>query len=531
MNRPDPARSDLVPRVTAGAGLVSACAVLVAHARHFDFLNDDAFISFRYAENLVRHGALTYNPGERVEGYTNFLWTVIMAAVLRLGADPVPWSKTIGIGFSVATLLGLFVFSTWWARTQTGRARSSAWAAVAPLLLALASPFAAWSEGGLETALFTFLVTTAALRHVVELADERRGPWSAVACALAAMTRPEGLLLFALLAAHRLAHHLLRTRGDRSVLALVRWAGLFAALFSPYWAWRWTYYGYALPNTYYAKSGPLLWGLGGRYVWSFFSESQAWVVLPLLAVPWREAPHGATLRSLVGLIVAAWTVYVAAVGGDFMGLYRFLVPVMPLLALGLQEGLASLWRRAVDGWEGRTGRPAAPRGSAVAVAAVVALLAASAAHNRRLTERALEVGSQDGIDSIGWLKQFVVQTSAIGRHLAATCPPDTLIATTAAGAIPFYSRMPTVDLLGLSDLYIAHEVPGTSARPGHRRAAPEAYVLKRHPHLLIWHPWTSAEPLIPSPAQVQYWRERGYAFRTVRVPGLEPPYWSYVEAE
>src|SRR5207247_899918 len=50
------------------------------------WLVDDAFISFRYAQHLVDGYGLVFNPGERVEGYTNFLWTMIMAAVIWIGA-------------------------------------------------------------------------------------------------------------------------------------------------------------------------------------------------------------------------------------------------------------------------------------------------------------------------------------------------------------------------------------------------------------------------------------------------------------
>jgi hypothetical protein len=57
-----------------------ATAVLVPHALLFDFVSDDAYISFRYARNLAEHGQLVFNLGERVEGYTNFLWTVLLPA-------------------------------------------------------------------------------------------------------------------------------------------------------------------------------------------------------------------------------------------------------------------------------------------------------------------------------------------------------------------------------------------------------------------------------------------------------------------
>src|SRR5262245_10458405 len=46
---------------------------------------DDAFISFRYADNLVHGLGLVFNAGERVEGFTNFLWTLWIALGMRLG--------------------------------------------------------------------------------------------------------------------------------------------------------------------------------------------------------------------------------------------------------------------------------------------------------------------------------------------------------------------------------------------------------------------------------------------------------------
>ncbi len=65
--------------------LLLAAPVLLAHIFVFNFVTDDAFISFVYARNLARHGQLVFNLGERVEGYTNFLWTVLLAGFLKVG--------------------------------------------------------------------------------------------------------------------------------------------------------------------------------------------------------------------------------------------------------------------------------------------------------------------------------------------------------------------------------------------------------------------------------------------------------------
>ena len=48
--------------------VIVAAAVLVPHARLFDFVTDDAYISFRYARHLALSGELVFNLGERVEG-------------------------------------------------------------------------------------------------------------------------------------------------------------------------------------------------------------------------------------------------------------------------------------------------------------------------------------------------------------------------------------------------------------------------------------------------------------------------------
>ena len=69
--------------------LLLAAAALVAHSLVFNFVTDDAFISFVYSRNLAEHGKLVFNLGEHpVEGYTNFLWTVLLGRVHEGGRRP-----------------------------------------------------------------------------------------------------------------------------------------------------------------------------------------------------------------------------------------------------------------------------------------------------------------------------------------------------------------------------------------------------------------------------------------------------------
>ena len=118
--------------------------LLVLHVGLFDFVTDDAFISMVYARNLVRHGQLVYNVGERVEGYTNFLWTVLLAACHAIGFSMERASRVLALGFSIGTLFIVARMSlreVWWSRL------------VAPAILVSCTSFAAWTSGGLETAL------------------------------------------------------------------------------------------------------------------------------------------------------------------------------------------------------------------------------------------------------------------------------------------------------------------------------------------------------------------------------------------
>lgn len=76
--------------------LALAVALLLAHALSFRFAIDDAYISFRYARNLLDGHGLVFNPGERVEGYSNLSWVLLAAAGMAAGLDPLLWARLLG---------------------------------------------------------------------------------------------------------------------------------------------------------------------------------------------------------------------------------------------------------------------------------------------------------------------------------------------------------------------------------------------------------------------------------------------------
>jgi arabinofuranosyltransferase len=465
--------------------VVAATAVLVPHARMFDFVNDDAYISFRYARNLADHGQLVFNLGERVEGFTNFLWTVLLAAGMKLGINPLVSSRFLGIACAVGTLAVAVRLS---ARLDRGRqARSSSgWHLVAPVGLAATSSFACWCTGGLETQLFTFLSFLGFERLLAET-EEGRGFGSGLFFALAAMTRPEGVLFFGIAGLFRLTTNLSRERRLLPRRHEVAWLLAFVLLFAPYFVWRWRYFGWPFPNTFYVKAsgGSGTWKLGAYYLRRFAEDHGLFFLVPVAilgALTSRDRGRSDLFRLTV-LVWAIFAAYVLKVGGDFMGLYRFVVPVLPLGIVSLQEALRAFASRL---------RPLLGSGK-VAVATLglagTCLAAGYLVGACKVSRTAVTwVGADNGIDSPAYLKKYADDRIPVGRWFRRHARPDDLMTVGGAGVIPYYAGIAAYDVFGLVDQTIAHDPSMTvSNRPGHQKWGPDHYMLSRKPTLITHH--------------------------------------------
>mgnify|MGYP006870798545 CR=1 FL=1 len=529
-----------------GLLLALSAGLLCLHSLAFNFVTDDAFISFVYAKNLLEHGALVFNLDERVEGYTNFLWTLLLTAGMALRVTPEISSRVLG---TLCGALTLAVVGLAARRQRAADAAPAAWDALPALLLAGIPGYACWSSGGLETQLFTLLCTLGAASYLRAAAVEddtgtptgmrRAGLW----LGLAALTRPEGYLFFALLAAHRLAAKL-RQDGPLSrrllpTRAELHTAGLFLLLTVPHILWRRSYYGYFVPNTFYIKSsGGLLAVRQGLYYVLAFSRDLKLFVLPLLWLLGLLRPVAAPVQrrylrlgSLTYLWTAVFLLYVVSVGGDFMGLYRFVMPIVPLNVLC---GALGLWRLSVrpSSAESPPEEAAAPARAyrwPVALTGLVLLLHAANAYF--IDRHALTfIGADQGIDTPGYLRYYTNDRAAIGKWLGQNVKPDDYQVVGGAGAQVYYAGIPALDSFGLSDAYVAHKVPPVSTRPGHQKFAPLDYVLSRHPTILTYNVYRILDaPYQPSPGEVAMWRSYGFHYVSVQIAGLSKPWYSFLK--
>lgn len=452
--------------------VAGAIAVLTWLAALRRFVLDDAFISFRYADHLARGLGLVWNPGEAVEGYTNFLWTVWMALPHGLGADPVVFAWTSGL---VLFTLGLGV-TYLMARRLLGEL--AAWAVL--LLVGTHPTFSAYATGGLETQLQAVLFVTAVWLALV-LGEE--GGWRPAPAALlsllfaaALLTRLDSGVMVAIVGGATVVEL------GRSPLPARARARVAAALTVPallvvgvWLLWKLHMYGAILPNTFHVKTdggGALAQGLG--YV-RHFSFSYLYVLFAALAGIFARRLLRAADRRLVApaALAVAWTGYLAWIGGDFME-FRMFVPIVPILMTLMVFVVFAV-----------------TRSRAVRVALLLLLAAGSVRH-------ALYFTRVDGIDEIRSLAEMIESPArdwdGVGRRLGELFDrPDcaVVIATTAAGAIPYYSRLETVDMLGLNDRYVARHGRQLGDRVGHTRMAPLDYLLERRVDLIAGHPWVT----------------------------------------
>jgi hypothetical protein len=460
-------------RWIAAASLPGLALLAAQAAWPWPFCSDDAFISLRYAERLLAGHGLTWTDGERVEGYSNLLWVLACAGLGALGLDLVAAARTLG---GLCTALACVLLAR---ALRPVDPASALRAAVAPLLAAASQVVLGWTLGGLEGPMallwlcwgFGALVRLDAGWPTPSAWPLRCVVAAGAPFALLCWTRPDGPLWVAGAAAV-----LLFATGRGGLWRGLAFAAAPAAAVLAQLGFRVAYYGDVVPNTAHVKAdfAPAAWPAGLDYVGNALLAhagiaAGALVGAGLLFAHRRWRP----LALLLAVPLLLWLAYLVAIGGDHFPCRRLLHGALAPLALLAGSGLWALARH----------RPA----GAAALAVVFAAAAARDAQSARTDPQSLELRAE------AWEWQGRAIGEALGRAFARERP---LLAVDAAGALPFYSRLPALDMLGLCDRTIATTpmpawldtvVPGTPKPPGHLRGNGR-YVLERAPDLFVFGP-------------------------------------------
>lgn len=449
---------------------VIVCSLPFAYlAGRFDWVCDDAFISFRYARNLAAGLGLAYNPGESppVEGYTNLLWVLLMSVVERLGSDPAIWSRVL----SLSSAIGLFL----WVGRFVQRAVDGRLGVLVPTLLFCVTlpSIDVWATSGLAVmpmALCLFGVYDRLLRDPEHPHAIQAG---LLACA-AALLRADAPVYLALILGLALGTAILGRR--KTLLRAVFFAGgILALCVAAQFAWRYSYYGDWLPNTARVKAlsgdaaaSALRRERGLYYVISYYLTVTSMIVVPLASLVLLRCTRSRRVVMHGLVMLAGASGYAMMAGGDFMAFGRFLVPAMPFIALLM----AVLIQRVHT----RVGTLAA--GAWTASCIVLSLLPMYDVHlfpkstfdrfhfrwNDRVEKRQSEFRRWTDMNTNAnkWV-QF-------GLMLPHVTEPDDSIALGGIGAIGYYSGLHIYDTFGLTNQHWRKVNPEFKRKsPGHDR--------------------------------------------------------------
>ena len=444
---------------------------------------DDAYISFRYARNLVEGMGLVFNAGERVEGFTNFLWTVWIAIGLRLGFGPENWTSFWGLA-AYAGSLGLLLLFHLNLRRTVDRSDIKAFPVPVALILGVAhTHWREWATGGLETSVLTFILLAAYLLATNSPLTQPRVAQLALVMGISLYLRPD-----AIVAASVMGGFVLLTAPERRQAAIL-YAGVLGTLALVLALGRIGYYGDLFPNTYYAKSASSpQYGQGTVYLILYFHRYWPLVlaVLPfwslrtyLMGGRRSLAPGGLSAKIWLAAALAAFhMLYVARIGGDFM-FTRMLIPITPFLLILRELGVIyrpgenRLVKLALTAFLvlGMVMTPALPTGSRWVAGVADERAVYSPAHVAQL-EREAEVLSR-------FIHRLEVRFLMMGSE----------------AIVAYRTRVPlAVDLHGLVDRFTARQPRTPGGRIGHNKFMPLSYAVStRKIHFIIHDTWHGSE--------------------------------------
>ncbi len=462
--------------------LAGACVWAALHA----WIGDDIYITFRYCDNVLAGHGPVYNPGERSEGYTHFLWFAMLTIGRALHVPAEALGKFLPLPFYAGCLALLVLLSHRLFAPRGGLLgvplAALAWAAHEDARL--------YATGGLETSFYIFALLLG-FTMLCASSHPRRHAIAGWAYATATLIRPDGMLfsglafIFVLWRGRSGSVHPWWRQSSMREFALV-WAVLVLPLF----AFRLLYYGYPFPNPYYAKSASAAnWPQGWAYLWTYFG---AYFVLigALLAVwpLWRRfrrrdrsakkaalrggpayggEAHGVEAAMALALVTSSASIlFVTRMGGDFM-YARFYLPATPFLLLVIEWLVHLVPRRALR--------------LAAALAVIGLVLFAAVRKQAWFSDKRHVRSIVDEPQYYPDLRLEDVRAQALALERCLASAPAVLMVQGGQASLAYYARFPVaIERYGLTDVHIAHgPVPPIRGRPGHEKLADAQYIFDR----------------------------------------------------
>ena len=436
------------------------------------FFHDDAYITLRYARNFLDGRGIVWNPGEPIQGYTNFLHLLLVSGLGLAGVDLVWASRVIGLLAYGALVVVLGCFLGRFGRHSPQE--RDLWHL--PVALTLSSaPLIVWSIGGLESTLFALLSSSGCLLFMAALdrPASRRLPAASGAClALAYLAHPNGVVFIGISTAW-----LVLTWKSRPVRNAVAFVVPCLLVLTIYTIWQFCYYGDVVPNTFHVKAGNFSMHrlvIGGDYFQAYLHQPPYLPVLIVLTLVYARVAkkwHWNGNLAYLALVISGYISFVVFIGGDHMRAFRLMLP----LIVPFSYMLYLLWVSVLD-----TSKRAVTGGLSLVLLVLSCLQVGQASLNPRREDPASCVGTM------------------VGKYVSQAWPEGSLVALNTAGSTPYYAtRHRYIDMLGLNDRHIAKRLVWKTELawqnvPGHLKGDGD-YVLSRCPDFIIVGPAEGAD--------------------------------------
>lgn len=356
----------------------------ISDCLEINFIQDDAYTSFRYAKNFAEGKGLVFNEGEKVEGYTNFLWVLVLGIFHKMNIDLETAAQVMSLLFGVTAIWLTFFLSRLFIDYGESKIFYPLMCLLPPFLVSYSAPMMYWSVSGMETSLFISLT----LMTIFLLWNRKKktsfGSLFVAVSFLSSLVRPEGMLIFILLclfdyiairngiypgidynppsrsasADEKVGYNsqsLVTGHGSGLVPRFIPLIStkylnrervielaVYILLIFSHVAFRLIYYGHLLPNTFYAKTDFTIEFLirGLNYFIEFAQNNLLYGVLLILPVfAYRDAKHHVIFFYY---FILTNFFAITLIGGDVLPIYRFFLPFLPIVFIFAIKGILSL---------------------------------------------------------------------------------------------------------------------------------------------------------------------------------------------
>lgn len=420
---------------------------------------DDAYITFSFSKNVAQGHGPVYGHGVVVEGYSNFLWMLIVALglVIRPLADPVAIARVAALPF--VCVLALCTY-----RLCRERARA-AWAVAAVALLLVNADVITAFQVGLETLPYAALLALSFMLYVRSLHDPAFRRWVVPAFVAAALMRIDGFLPLGFILVFEMARRGWKREGTVREYAI--WALPALCLYLAWFVWRWHTYGLLFPSTYYAKAliPKVLPHRGWEYLRSETLASGSFLALPFAAILLLRRPPGALAIVLYSL---GHALYVTRVGGDWMPYGRFVLPILPLVLVIIVWGGREISQIVASHLKSRS-RLVLALPAVLPIASLLFIVARTEGH---LVGSDLLRGKRAmAVEQFG----HVIRLTASAKLLNLALPAGARLVTDYGGVLAYYTDAAPIEMWGLCNAMIATRGGLEGVQPIYGKTCPECY--------------------------------------------------------